>query len=500
MEKISLVIFLEFWPPSAVNTSAIIISREAPRLVLVVLVDSIMLFSSLSHRYPHCHLKLIKGKRFGSNYRQIKLISLDWTRPKDPPLSLGHASIVANLLANSIDVKERSWSVNHPEFHVNDVLEFIFSSYDANTDVAFGAFVWNEHHVQSILQSLKSHKFPGRIILGGPQISYVKANLEQFYPNADIFIRGYGEDALVQLLKSTEVFPLIRGVHYANQPSLHTSAVADLNHLPSPFLSGLLPKQKFLRWETQRGCPFRCSFCQHRESDPSQKRRAFPVSRIQQEIEWMTSDNVVEDLAILDPTFNSGDQYMQILEQFASAKYRGKISLQCRIEMIKPEFLDLVEAINQNGRVVLEFGLQTIHKHEQQIIQRPNNLRKISSILADIQNRRIETEISLIFGLPGQTLQSFEESVSFCKELNVPTIHAFPLMLLRGTPLFEQKDSLQLVESSDVKFEHIPRIQQDIPHVISSPTFSYEDWLRMGEIAERLEVEYNQFKKVSSGM
>ncbi len=36
--------------------------------------------------------------------RKIILISLDWTRPKDPAQSLGHASILANLLEHNIDV------------------------------------------------------------------------------------------------------------------------------------------------------------------------------------------------------------------------------------------------------------------------------------------------------------------------------------------------------------------------------------------------------------
>lgn len=71
--------------------------------------------------------------------------------------------------------------------------------------------------------------------------------------------------------------------------------------------------------------------------------------------------------------------------------------------------------------------------------------------------------------------------------MNISTIHAFPLMLLRGTPLYEQKHALKLVESTDVRFDEIPRIQKDIPHVVSSPSFTYEEWLKMGKIAEELE-------------
>lgn len=420
------------------------------------------------------------------------LIALDWTRPKDPPLSLGHASILANLQAHHIDVRAKQWSVNHDCFDSYAVVNFVLSlSPTTNTYVAFGVFVWNEYYVQKIIQTLKKHKFPGKIILGGPQISYVKSQIETFYPEADIFIRGYAEDALTQFLLDEEDFPTIRGIHYANQPSLNLTAITDLTHLPSPFLGGILSKQKFIRWETQRGCPFRCSFCQHREADPTQTRRAFPSQRIQEEINWLIEENIVQDIAVLDPTFNSGDSYYAVLTQFAKRQYKGKLALQCRIEMVTPAFLEAVQAININGRVVLEFGLQTIHKKEQSFIQRPNNMNKVSTILQEVEQYGIESEVSLIFGLPGQTLQSFKESVNFCQNLGVKIIHAFPLMLLRGTLLYEQKKELGLIESTDVNFTKIPRIQNNIPHVISSPTFSYEDWLKMGELAEQLEIQGN---------
>ena len=198
-------------------------------------------------------------------------------------------------------------------------------------------------------------------------------------------------------------------------------------------------------------------------------------------------DNAAMDIAVLDPTFNSGTQYLDILKRFAERGYTGKLSLQCRLEMVKPEFLDLVQDINRSGRVVLEFGLQTIHREEMRVIQRLNNMRKINRILPDIQRRSIETEISLIFGLPMQTVGSFQESIDFCKEQGVETIHAFPLMLLRGTLLYDQKQKLGLVESTDKVFPKIPRIQENIPHVVSSPSFTFSDWLQMGEMSEALE-------------
>lgn len=433
--------------------------------------------------------------------RKLIMTSLDWTRPKDPPMSLGQASICANLLQYKVPVISRSWAFNHASFNYQDVHRFIMDHADHQTDFALGAYVWHEPATQALLTALKRDKFPGRIILGGPQISYTKDNIERFYPQADIFIRGYGEKPLARLLTSPQEKPIIAGVHYAGEPDLGLSANVDLESLPSPFLTGLIPPQPFIRWETQRGCPFRCSFCQHRESgSESMERRQFAHSRIMDEIRWITEHPIIQDVAVLDPTFNSGPYYLQIMEALIARKYRGKLALQCRAEMIQEEFLDLIEELNKTAHVVLELGLQTIHKEEQRLIQRPNNMTKISHVLSETKKRNISTEISLIFGLPKQTVQSFHDSIQYCKEMGVPTIYAYPLMLLRGTPLYDNKEKLGLVESSEVSLPSIERVQQNIPHVIASPSFTTDDWYTMANMAEALDTYNSKNAQASAKM
>ena len=106
--------------------------------------------------------------------RRLVLVSLDWARPKDPPLSLGHASILANLQAHKVDVDPKAWAVNASTFNVKEVVTHILDWVTPQTDVGLGAFVWNEPYIQEIIRTLKREKFPGRIIFGGPQISYIR--------------------------------------------------------------------------------------------------------------------------------------------------------------------------------------------------------------------------------------------------------------------------------------------------------------------------------------
>lgn len=401
---------------------------------------------------------------------------MDWTRDKDPRVPLGHASLVAVLRNAGVEVKAFSFAINRPDFSEERILETILESargWEAEqVDVGFGVYVWNDREVKRLLGALRRHGFRGRIILGGPQISYAGGGLERLYPEADAFVRGYGEEAMVALAATSERIPFT-GVHWAGQADLGLQAQARLEKLSSPFLGGVIELsggQRFIRWETQRGCPFRCSFCQHREAGSRLRRRDIPLERLEREMELFVRSGV-EDIAVLDPLFNLGDHALAVLKTFRRLEYRGRLSLQCHFSTLDDEFLDACEGLD----VRLEFGLQTIHEREARAVERVNDLGKVCNGIGKLHARRIPFEVSIIFGLPEQTLESFRKTIDFCLRQGVPTLKAFPLMLLRGTALERERARWGLVENDE-----------PIPSVIRSHTFDEREWSRMEELAEAL--------------
>ena len=408
--------------------------------------------------------------------RRIILCDFYWTRDKDPRVPLGHASLLAALHAADVaDVRTVVVPVNAPPSSVKAIVAMILGHADGvdarHVDVAIGIYVWSEEVVQALILLLRARGFSGRIILGGPQVSYTGAGVDLLYPGADIFVRGYGEQALVELARTPDRVA-ITGVHYAGLPDRAEQATVDLTALPSPFLTGAIPLQgqRFVRWETQRGCPFRCAFCQHREAGARLVRSTLAEQRIFREIDQFCEAGV-DDIAVLDPIFNAGPLAIPVLERLAERNYPGRISLQCRAEMTTPEFLDAAQNLN----VQLEFGLQTIHEREGAAIRRHNNVPKVDAALRDVRRRGLPHEVSLIYGLPEQTLASFMQTVAWCLERQVPVIKAFPLLLLRGTELDRDRASWGLVEDGGA-----------MPMVVASDTFSRTDFRAMARIAEAL--------------
>jgi radical SAM superfamily enzyme YgiQ (UPF0313 family) len=408
--------------------------------------------------------------------RSIILVDLYWTRDKDPRVPLGHASLLAALGQEpGLDVHPVVVPVNLGKLDVDElattILECAWDKSPDAADLAIGAYVWAEELIQRLLPLLRARGFRGRIILGGPQISYAEPGLEPIYPDTDAFVRGYGEDALLQLVRAPGR-PPITGVHYAGDVDRCEQAQASLDLLPSPWLTEAVPiaGQRFIRWETQRGCPFRCAFCQHREPGARLKRRELAVSRILSEVQLFCRHDVKE-IAVLDPIFNLGRNATDILLAFVENSFKGRLSLQCRAESTTEDFLETAAALD----VRLEFGLQTIHEKEAAAVQRRNQMDKVDSVLAAVRRRNIAHEVSLIFGLPEQTLDSFLASVQWCLERGVPVIKAFPLMLLRGTQLDRERLRWGFYERGI-----------HMPVVVTANSFDERDWTEMARVAEAL--------------
>ncbi|MCA9578459.1 MAG: radical SAM protein, partial [Myxococcales bacterium] len=151
--------------------------------------------------------------------------------------------------------------------------------------------------------------------------------------------------------------------------------------------------------------------------------------------------------------------------------FGGRLSLQCRAEGMRPEFLDAAAQLN----VCLEFGLQTIHEDEGRAVDRRNDIARVDRTLAAVRERGIAHEVSLIFGLPHQTLASFQDSVGWCLERHVPVLKAFPLLLLRGTALERDRARWGLCATDG-----------EMPLVTHSNTFTHEDWRQMARLSDAL--------------
>jgi hypothetical protein len=240
------------------------------------------------------------------------------------------------------------------------------------------------------------------------------------------------------------------------------------NDLISPYLSGVILKgTEKIYWESKRGCPYTCGFC---EWGNAANRKVYEIDsrRVKKEIALFKTYNLKE-INVIDATFLIRERDYEILQELLTIPYCN-ITMQVRFENLDSNIGDkFLKLCHENrDRIKLEFGLQTIHESEMKALNRMNDLDKIQKIITKLNLNRINYLISIIFGIPGQTTDSFDKTIEFIKKNGCEQFVAFPLQIPKNSELSRMKSKYQIEECQGSSFS--------LSFVDQSYSFSRADW------------------------
>jgi radical SAM superfamily enzyme YgiQ (UPF0313 family) len=237
-------------------------------------------------------------------------------------------------------------------------------------------------------------------------------------------------------------------------------------------LSGVFQFDKpKIHWESKRGCPYQCDYCEYGAAANKGGIIRIDDDRINQEIELFKNYNI-QEINVLDATFLIEENDIDTLEKLLTIP-DCKLTFQMHFNSVKGEkgkrFIEICE--KYKDRITLEFGLQTIHKEEMKILKRENNIEHVQSVMQQLNEKGINYEISIIFGIPYQTVKSFDQTIKFIEENGCSKFYAFPLQLPKNSKMRERIDELQIKELQGKHFS--------LKFVSECNSFSQLEWERM---------------------
>lgn len=111
------------------------------------------------------------------------------------------------------------------------------------------------------------------------------------------------------------------------------------------------------------------------------------------------------------------------------------LSIGTRPDCLPDETLDLLSELNKKKPVTVELGLQTIHERTAAFIRRGYKLSCFEDALERLQERKLETVVHTILGLPGENTENILETMRYLNAHHIDGIKLQLLHVLKHTDL-----------------------------------------------------------------
>lgn len=299
--------------------------------------------------------------------------------------------------------------------------------------VGFGVYIWNVVQTTAVVRLLKTVRPAVKIVLGGPEVSH-ELDAQEIVGLADHVITGWGDASFPKLCRA-----LIDGLAQPKRIVGEQPPLADIA-LPYGEYSDADLANRLLYVEASRGCPFKCEFCL---SALDKTAWPFDVDRFLDEMARLY-ERGARNFKFVDRSFNlKVDDSARILQFFldrlAQAQGESSARLFVHFEVIPdhlPERLRELIAQFPAGTLQLEVGIQTFNVEVQQRISRRQDNEKSEANLRWLRGHaQAHVHADLIFGLPGETLESFAHGFDRLCAMQPHEIQLGLLKRLRGTPI-----------------------------------------------------------------
>lgn len=386
-------------------------------------------------------------------------------------------------------------------------------------------YMWNESlsfHFARLAKRLRPETL---VVMGGPnihlepdrQMAYVAA-----HPEIDVYVLGEGDFLAREVVRAfREAGCSLARFGGADVPSciyrrpdgelVRTpmwDREAQIEEIPSPWLTGVLDEffdgKLAPLLETNRGCPFQCTFCVQGVRWYT-KVHNFSKDRIREEIDYI--GRRIHDvcpsmgfLRIADSNYGMFERDIEISSYIGEAqkKYGWPNYIDATTGKNRPE--RVIQSLEKaNGAMVIYQAVQSLDETTLKNIKRSNiSQEAYAQVMIHIRGRGLRSLSDLILGLPGETLESHLAGIAALLDAGTNEMHLFQAMMLKGSEL-ETAESRSRYRF-DSRFRVLPKnygiyagdkVLDCDEVVVATDTMSFEDYLEARRFALAFSIFFN---------
>jgi radical SAM superfamily enzyme YgiQ (UPF0313 family) len=316
--------------------------------------------------------------------------------------------------------------------------------------IGLGVYIWNAVPTLQLVRLLKALAPSIKIVLGGPEVSH-EVEQQEICRLADHVVTGWGDVSFPRLCRDLLDGPQpLMKVIAGEQPPL-----AELN-LPYDEYSASDLSERLLYVEASRGCPYRCEFCL---SALDKTAWPFELDAMLAQLKSLY-ERGARQFKFVDRTFNLRIEQASAILRFFLDRMGGpdgsvpeRSDVFVHFELVPDKLPDALKALIAQfpeGSLQFEVGIQSFNPQVQQRISRKQDNRLTEDNLRWLlAHSRAHVHADLIFGLPGETLESFADGFDRLYAIGPHEIQLGILKRLRGAPIARHTEAAGMVYDSE---------------------------------------------------
>jgi radical SAM superfamily enzyme YgiQ (UPF0313 family) len=325
-------------------------------------------------------------------------------------------------------------------------------------------YVWNHDVNCDFARRVKLRSPQSLVIAGGPHVPRDPKECDKYFaqhPYVDITVRHEGEVTLAEILRHlgelrvdpsdlTRVdFSSVEGLTFRQRDRLvrtpDRARTMDLGIYPSPYTTGefdhWVDDKLYLPVETNRGCPYGCTFCDWGAATLAKIAR-LSDERVYGEVEF-ASKHRVDILGFCDANFGILPRDVDIARYIVQMKQKYGFPREVGYTNAKtasPRLTEIIKILADAGLIAGgQISMQTTDDQILDNVQRSNiKMTEYRKMITFFHKEEIPAVSDIMLGLPGQTFDTTKKDLQFCFDHKV-TAMLFATSVMPNAPMADEE-------------------------------------------------------------
>jgi anaerobic magnesium-protoporphyrin IX monomethyl ester cyclase len=354
----------------------------------------------------------------------------------------------------------------------------------------------NFNHAAGVIRDAKALAPDILTVMGGPHVTFCARETLEVCSEIDFIVLGEGEETLVELVRACQngsPWGNIKGLAYQDQgrPVLTPprEPIQDIDSLPEP-ARHLIPLGRYralglpISMTTSRGCPFKCIFCVGRKMVGARVRYRNP-QKIVDELAYLSTLGF-HQINIADDLFTASKKHcMAVCDEILQRQLKIQWTSFARVDTVSRPAL---ERMKQAGCTAVSFGVESGSPEILTTIKKGITLDQVVRAVSMCNDVGVTPQASFILGLPGETLQTLQQTVAFAGHLkSLGVLHGYHLLApFPGTDVRENSQDYDIqIMSNDWNDYHANQAivrtsavdQQTLDGIVKDWQNNFDTWL-----------------------